>query len=474
MFNEINKYLWEIPKNFRPDMKVPARIYASKKILEETEERAIEQTINMTTLPGIFRYSLAMPDIHTGFGPPIGGIAATEFPKGIISPGAIGFDENCGCRVLLSDCMESEIKNYLEKLAIEIQKEVPSGLGRGRDLKLSAEEINKILKKGIPYLVEKGFGRKEDIDNCEEEGLMKSADAESVSQRAKERGRDQVGTLGSGNHFIEIQKVEEIFNKETADVFGLFKDQIVVMIHTGSRGLGHQNCTDYLKVAEQSMKKYNINLPDRELACMPFDSPEGQRFFKAMSAASNYAWANRHMITCYTRKAWKKVLGKSSELKLLYDVAHNIAKIEEHEIEGIKKKLIVHRKGATRSFPPGSNEIPEKYRSVGQPSLIPGTMGTASYILSGTEESKESWHSICHGAGRKMSRKEAVRKTKGRGIVKEMRERKVIVKCHSRKGISEEYPEAYKDINEVIDVIHGARLAKKVAKLIPLVVIKGE
>jgi len=473
-FIKINDYLWEIPKSFRPDMRVPARIYVSEKMLEDVESEALNQLINVASLPGIVKHSLAMPDIHTGYGFVIGGVAATKYPDGAISPGGIGFDQNCGVRLLKSEYTEKEISPYLEKLATEIQKEVPSGLGRGRQIKLSIEEINKILEGGVPYLVEKGYGEKEDIENCEHQGKMEMADASCVSEKAKNRGRDQVGTLGSGNHFAEIQKVEEIFDEEVAEIFGLFKNQVVIMIHTGSRGLGHQNCTDYLRILMPIYPKYGIKLPDKELCCVPFNSPEGQRFFKAMSAACNFAWANRHMIAFYTRKAWQKVLGKNVKLKLLYDVAHNIAKIEEHNIDGKKMKLIVHRKGATRAFPANHPEIPEKYKKVGQPVLIPGTMGTASYVCVGTEKSKEAFWSVNHGAGRAMSRHKARKAISGQEVIKNLQKRGIIVKCYSLRGLSEEAPVAYKNITEVIDVVERAGLAKKVAKLKPLAVIKGE
>ena len=473
-FRKINNWLWEISKNFRSDMRVPARIYASERLLQETEDTALTQLINTTTMPGIVKYAIAMPDIHSGYGPPIGGVGAMKIPEGVISPGFVGYDENCGCRLLLSNHQEKEISPYLDKLATEIQKEVPSGLGKGRKIKLSVEQINKILEEGVPYLVKQGYGEEEDIQHCEEGGRMGLADASCVSERAKNRGRNQVGTLGSGNHFLEIQKVEEIFDEESAKVFGLFKDQVVVMIHTGSRGLGHQNCTDYLRVVMQAMPKYNIKLPDRELACVPFSSPEGQRFFKAMSAASNFAWSNRHMIAHYIRKSWKKILGEKEELHLLYDVAHNIAKIEEHEVNGKKMRLIIHRKGATRAFPPGHLEIPERYRETGQPVLIPGTMGTASYILTGTKKSKEAWYTVCHGAGRRMSRRAATRAISGQEVIKRLEQKGIIIKCWSLRGIAEEAPLAYKDVDSVVEVVHNANLAKKVAKLKPLAVIKGE
>ena len=474
-FKKISPWLWEIPKGFRFDMLVPARIYASEKMLEDCfRDKSLEQLINTATLPGIIKYAIAMPDAHEGYGFCIGGVAATKFPEGVISPGGVGYDQNCGVRLLLSDYSEKEIKPHLEKLATEIQKEVPSGLGRGRTIKLSIAEINKILEGGVPYLVEQGYGEKEDIEYCEHRGKMEMADASCVSERAKNRGRDQVGTLGSGNHFCEIDKVEEIFDEEIAKAFGLFRDQVVVLIHTGSRGLGHQNCTDYLRITISAYPKYGIKLPDRELACVPFNSPEGQRFFKAMSAACNFAWANRHMVSHYVREAWKKVLGEKANLKLLYDVAHNIAKIEEHEVEGKKMKLIVHRKGATRAFPPGHPEIPEKYRSVGQPVIIPGSMGTASYILVGTNEAEEAFYSTCHGSGRTMSRHAAIRSLSGREIINQLERKGIVVKCYSLKGIAEEAPQAYKNVDEVVEVVHNAGLSKKVAKLIPLAVIKGE
>ena len=490
MFNKknlikINDYLWEIPMSFRSDMRVPARIYTSEKMLEELfKDKSLEQLINTATLPGIVKYALAMPDAHEGYGFCIGGVAATKYPEGVISPGGVGYDQNCGIRLLLSDYTEKEIKPRLDKLATEIQKEVPSGIGRGRQIKLGIEQINKILEGGVVYLVGQGYGEKDDIENCEEKGKMGEADASCVSETAKNRGRDQVGTLGSGNHFCEIQKVSEIFDEEAAKVFGLFKGQIVLMIHTGSRGLGHQNCTDYLRIVMPTYSKYGIKLPDRELACVPFNSSEGQRFFKAMSAACNFAWANRHMIAHYIRIAWKKILGPltssgqvpstGSGLKLLYDVTHNIAKIEEHQINGQKMKLVVHRKGATRAFPAGHPEIPEKYQPVGQPVLIPGSMGTASYVLVGTEKSKEAWHTVCHGAGRAMSRHQATRTLSGKEIVRNLESRGIIVKCHSLRGIAEEASEAYKNIHEVVEVVHQAGLSKKVAKLVPLAVIKGE
>jgi len=476
-FRKINNWLWEIPKSFRPDMRVPARVYVSEKMLEDVfRDQSIPQLMNGCTLPGIMKYGIAMPDCHEGYSVPIGFVGAIKTSEGIISPGACGFDINCGMRLLKSEYSEREIKPHLEDLAAEIQKEVPSGLGRGRQIKLSVEQIEKILEGGSQKLVEQGYGEKEDVENCEANGKLEWADAEAVSSYAKNRGRDQVGTLGSGNHFLELQRVEEIFDEKEADAFGLFKDQIVIMIHTGSRGLGHQVCTDYLREFIPLMtQKYKIRVPDREFACVPFNSPEGQRYFGAMASAANYAWANRQMITHFIRKAWKSVLGeKALSLTSLYDVAHNIIKIEKYNIDGKETEVAVHRKGATRAFPPGHPEIPKQYQAVGQPVLIPGSMGTASYVLVGTEEGKEAWYSTCHGSGRTMSRHEAMRRVSGQEVVKSLESKGIIVKCWSLRGIAEEAPIAYKNIHDVVDVVHKAGLSKRVARLVPLAVIKGE
>jgi len=474
-FRKISDCLWEIPKSFRADMKVPARAYVSERMLEESfKDRSIEQLVNVSTLPGIQKYALAMPDMHEGYASPIGGVAAIRISDGVISPGVCGYDINCGMRLLKSEHTEKDIKPYLNRLATEIQSQIPSGLGRGRKIKLSIEQIDKILEQGTHILQKQGYGEKEDVENCEASGKLDWADASVVSDHAKNRGRDQVGTLGSGNHFMEVQKVEEIFDKEVAGVFGLFKDQIVVMIHTGSRGLGHQVCTDYLRTMIPAMQRYRIKVPDREFACVPFSSPEGQRYFSAMASAANYAWANRYMVAHYTRKAWKQVLGEKEKLELLYDVAHNIIKKEKYKIDGKDTEVIVHRKGATRAFPPGHPEIPRKYREVGQPILIPGSMGTASYVLVGQKEGEEAFFSTCHGAGRTMSRREAMRRVSGQEVVKSLESKGIIIKCQSLRGIAEEAPMAYKDVDEVVQVVHSAGLSKKVAKLVPTAVIKGE
>ncbi|PIP16811.1 MAG: RNA-splicing ligase RtcB [Candidatus Portnoybacteria bacterium CG23_combo_of_CG06-09_8_20_14_all_37_13] len=475
-FKKITDWLWEIPKSFRSDMRVPARAYVSEKMLEESfKDKSLEQLVNVSTLPGIQKYALAMPDMHEGYASPIGGVAAIKTSEGVISPGVCGYDINCGMRLLKSEHIEKEIKPYLDKLATEIQSQVPSGLGRGRKIKLSIEQINKILEEGTHILLKQGYGEKDDVEDCEASGKLDWADASVVSDHAKNRGRDQVGTLGSGNHFLEIQKVEEIFDEKVAEVFGLFKDQIVIMIHCGSRGLGHQVCTDYLRTMIPAMQRYRIKVPDREFACVPFNSPEGQRYFSAMASAANYAWANRQMIAHFVRKAWKNVLGeKTSPLVALYDVAHNIIKKEKYIIDGKETEVAVHRKGATRAFPPGHPEIPEKYREVGQPVLIPGSMGTASYVLVGTEEGEEAFFSTNHGAGRTMSRHEAMRRVSGQEVVNNLESKGIIVRCWSLRGIAEEAPLAYKNVDDVVEVVHNAGLSKKVAKLVPLAVIKGE
>ncbi|MDD2732020.1 MAG: RtcB family protein [Candidatus Pacebacteria bacterium] len=473
---KINDLIWEIPQGFESSMKVPARIYASEKVLEGMlKDKTLKQLVDAACLPSIERYSLVMPDGHEGYGVPIGFVGAMRSSDGVIFPGAIGYDINCGMRLLKSDYVQKDIENRLRDIADEIYKEIPSGLGKGRQIDMRPEEIDRVLEKGAYGLVEQGYGEKEDLENCESGGRLDTADALSVSQYAKKRGRNQVGTLGSGNHFIEIQSVKEIFNKEKAEAFGLFSNQIVIMIHTGSRGLGHQIATDYIKIMADAMGKYGISPSGRELAGCPINSDEGKRYFSAMSSGANYAWANRQMITCFVRKVWKKVLGENAcSLKMLYDVAHNIAKIEKHSISGKETEFYVHRKGATRAFPMGHIELPLKYRDFGQPVLIPGSMGTASYVLSGVKTGGQSFYSTAHGAGRAMSRHQASKTISGEEVVRNLKSKGIIVKCFSLKGVSEEAPLAYKDIDEVIEVVHSAGLSEKVAKLVPLAVIKGE
>lgn len=475
-FKRISDWLWEIPKDFRPDMKVPARAYLSSKMLEDAfKDRSLGQLVNVATLPGIVKYSIAMPDMHEGYGFPIGGVAAMRIEDGVISPGGVGYDINCGMKLLRSEYTEREIKPYLDKLAGRIQEEVPSGLGEGRQKKMDLAHIEKIMEGGAQMIVEDGEGEREDIENCESGGRLPQADSSLVSDHAKDRGRDQVGTLGSGNHFLEIQRVAEIYDEEAAKAFGLFQDQVVIMIHTGSRGLGHQIATDYIKVMMGAMKKYGIELPDRELAACPIKSIEGQNYLSAMACGANYAWANRQRIAHFIRKAWKDVIGeKYSGLEAVYDVAHNVAKIEKHEIDGKEMELCLHRKGATRAFPPNHPELPGRYKESGQPVLIPGSMGTSSYILAGTESGKDAFYSANHGAGRAMSRKEATRRVSGPEVVKELEKRGIIVKCRSSRGIAEEAPLAYKDVDNVVEVVSRAGLSKKVARVVPLAVVKGE
>jgi len=475
-FRKINKYIWELPKSFRKDMRVPARAYSSEKLLEDMlQDKTLEQLVNGSTLPGLVRYAMVMADGHEGYGVPIGFVGATDAEEGVISPGTVGFDQNCGMRLLTSQLTADEIKPKLDAVASEIQKEVPSGLGRGRKLKFGIPDMNRILEAGSRYFVEQGYGEQADLDNCEESGKMNGAASALVSERAKKRGSNQAGTLGSGNHFLEIQRVDEIFDEESAKAMGLFSNQVVVMIHTGSRGLGHQNATDYIRLATQAVKKYKINLPDKELACMPFKSDEGQRYFGALACGINFAWANRQMIAHFTRKAWEKVMGEAGgELRMVYDVAHNTAKLENYDVDGKDTQLVVHRKGATRAFPPGHKDIPEKYRQIGQPVFIPGSMGTASYVLVGVPEGEETFYTANHGAGRTMSRHQAIRTFSAKEIVRDLEKKGILIKCWSMRGVAEEAPQAYKDIEEVVNVVHDSKISKKVARLIPLAVIKGE
>ncbi len=472
-FKRIDEYLWEIPSFFSPEMRVPARIYASEKTLESIlQDKSVSQLINGASLPGIIRYAIAMPDCHEGYSVPIGFVGAIKTSDGVISPGACGFDINCGVRLLKSELEEKEVKNFLEQLANEIYNLVPSGLGKGREKKLSFSEIDKILEGGVKHLFSKGYASQEDIENCEAGGRLEWADPSEVSKKAKERGRDQVGTLGSGNHFLEIQKVSEIFDKKIAQAFGLFENQIVVMIHTGSRGLGHQVCGDYLKTMTPLMERYGIRISNKEFASVPFYSEYGQKYFKAMASAANYAWANRQMITYYVRKAWQKIFNKN--LSLLYDVAHNIIKKEKHNVEGKEIDVIVHRKGATRAFPPGNLEIPLRYRNTGQPVILPGSMGTASYVMVGLETGSDSFYTTAHGSGRVMSRHAALKSINGKKVIEKLSEKGILVKTRSLRNIAEEAPEVYKDIEEVANIIDKAGLSKKVARLKPLAVIKGE
>ncbi len=475
-FNRINDYLWEIPMSFRNDMRVPAYVYSSSDMLESIgKDRSLQQLVNVSTLPGIQKAAMVMPDVHEGYGFPIGGVAATLYPDGVISPGGIGYDINCGVRLLKSDKSVKEIYHSVENLSKEIYKAVPSGVGRSGPLKLNMKELDKVLEKGVTQLINEGYGNEEDLNYIESNGCIPNADASCVSSHAKERGSDQLGTMGAGNHFVEVDKVTDIFDESIAQSFGLFHNQIVILIHTGSRGLGHQVATDYIKIMMNTMGKYNITVPDRELACVPFSSQEGRNYFSAMASAANFAFSNRQLITHEVRAAWKNVFGQNGgDLDILYDVCHNIAKLEEHEINGQKKRLIVHRKGATRAFGPLNEELPDAYKETGQPVIIPGSMGTASYVLVGTNESmKQSFGSTCHGAGRQLSRHAARKIVEGDKLRRDLLEKGIIIQAGSVRGIAEEAPAAYKNVDNVVDVVDGAGIAKKVAKLKPLAVIKG-
>jgi tRNA-splicing ligase RtcB len=455
---KIHDYLWEVPKHFRPDMRVPARVYTTEKMLDAIlNDRSLEQLVNVTTLPGIRKYAIAMPDVHEGYGFPIGGVAAVDAEDGAVSPGGIGYDINCGVRLLHSTLTFDEVKPALERLAHSIAREVPSGVGRGGRLRLKGEDLDLVLRDGARRAVEMGFGEPDDLKHIESGGCLDGADPHDVSPAARERGHDQLGTIGSGNHFVEVDRIDEIFDEEEAERFGLVRDGIVVQIHTGSRGLGHQVATDSIRSMTKVMAKYNITVADRELACAPLSSSEGKRYLRAMAAAANFAFANRQLITSGIRRAWKRELSGDA-LSIIYDVAHNVAKVERYPDVG---EVVVHRKGATRAFP-------------GQPVLIPGSMGTASYLLVGQDGAmRDTFGSSCHGAGRTMSRTRARAEIKHEELRNRLRNLGIIAEAGSSKGLVEEAPEAYKDIDAVVDVVARAGIAKKVARFKPVAVIKG-
>lgn len=475
---KISTNLWEIPKS--GEMQVPGRIYISQRMAEKSlqNDEALQQVINVAHLPGIQRFSLAMPDIHWGYGFPIGGVAATDLEEGVISPGGVGYDINCGVRLATTKLGYDSVKTKIELLISNLLNSIPTGVGaHGAIRKLSAKELKKVLTRGSAWAIENDLGESSDIDFTEECGTLKNADPDVVSVRAIERGIDQVGTLGSGNHFCEVDLVEEIYDEKTANVFGLYKNQIVVQIHTGSRGLGYQICDDFLKTILKASNSYGYKLPDKQLACAPIKSKEGKDYLSAMQAAANFAWNNRQVIMHLARKSFLQTF-KMTETELgfnlVYDVCHNIAKIEEHNINNELKNVCVHRKGATRAYPPGSTMIPAKYREVGQPVLIPGDMGRYSFVAVGTEKAmQDTFGSSCHGAGRNLSRTKAMRDAKGRNIVEELHKRGVVIQASGYKTIAEEMPDAYKDVSEVVDVMHEEGITKKVAKLKPIGVIKG-
>lgn len=476
--NRIRDNLWEIPKSGK--MRVPGRIYISQKMLETqlTEDDALKQVVNVAHLPGIEKYSLAMPDIHWGYGFPIGGVAATNIDEGVISPGGVGYDINCGVRLATTSLKFDQIQNKLQSLISKLFQNIPTGVGAsGAIKKLSKSDLKNVLLKGSVWALENDLGSQNDIIFTEENGTLHGADFSVISERALERGADQLGTLGSGNHFLEVDIVDEIYDKNAADTLGLFLNQIVVQIHTGSRGLGYQICDDFLKVLQPASKKYGFDLPDKQLACAPVKSQEGQDYLAAMKAAANFAWNNRQVIMHLARKSFLDTFSISvDDLKfnLVYDVCHNIAKIETHEIDNREKQVCVHRKGATRAFAPGSKEIPTKYMNIGQPVLIPGDMGRYSFIALGTEEAmKETFGSSCHGAGRNLSRHKAMKVAKGRNLLEELKEKGIVIQAKGFKTIAEEMPDAYKDVANVVDVMHKEGITRKVARLRPIGVIKG-
>lgn len=478
VLEQIDDYRWRIPKGFAPGMRVDGIIYASERMLEDiARDKALEQVANVAMLPGIVKYSLAMPDIHWGYGFPIGGVAATDVDEGgVVSPGGVGFDVNCGVRMVKTALREDEVKPRLRDLVYALHNDIPAGVGSKGEIRISPAEERKLLVEGSKWVVDHGYGRSEDLEATEEHGAVKGADPDKVSPRAYERGKNQSGTLGSGNHFLEVQVVEDIYDEELADAFGLDKGQITLMIHSGSRGLGYQVCDDYSKDFIRLLSKYKINVPDRQLACAPVTSSEGKAYLGAMRCAANYAWANRQCLMHLARLVFEKVFHKGPKdlgMDLIYDVAHNIAKIEKYNIAGRERTLCVHRKGATRAFPPGHPELPAKYKKTGQPVIIPGDMGRNSYLLVGTAKAEETFFSTCHGAGRVLSRSAAIRAGRGRSISRELEDKGIIVKSSGREVLAEEMPEAYKDVNEVVNVVHGAGISKRVCRMKPLGVIKG-
>jgi len=468
---KISDVIWEIPKS--ENMNVPCRVFASEKLLEKMkQDRTLIQGKNVAFLPGIYKYSMIMPDGHSGYGFPIGGVAALDYENGGISPGGIGYDINCGVRLLRSDLKKEDVVPKIKELLDKLLEYCPAGLGSS-NIRVDPEQIDEILNKGAKWAVENGYGNKDDLEHCEEDGSMKQADAKAVSNLARKRGKKQLATLGSGNHFLEIQYVEKVFDEKTADAFGLKEGQVTFMIHCGSRGLGHQVCSDYLREMERKFPEIVQKLPDRELIYAPSGTDMFNKYFKAMCAAANFAWCNRHVLGHQVRLAVKDILG-GAKLETVYDVAHNIAKVEEHEIDGKIKKVLVHRKGATRAFGSGRKEIPEAYRKVGQPIILPGSMGTSSYILVGTDEGMNiSFGSTAHGAGRVMSRHEAIKTFRGEKVVKDLESKGIYVKGVSWKGIAEEASEAYKDVDEVVKVSHDAGIGKLVVRLKPIGVVKG-
>jgi len=465
---------WEVPLGFIPGMRVPGKFFLSESLGKILEEGAIHQIANVATMPGIVKNSLAMPDIHWGYGFPIGGVAAFSLNEGVISPGGVGFDINCGVRLLTTPLAFKDVTGRRD-LINELYRAVPTGVGAKSSLKISTQSLDGMMNKGARWAVEAGYGTKRDLVRCEEQGYMKEADTGAVSEKAKQRGVPQGGTLGSGNHFLEIQIVSEIYNPEVAKAFGISTGQVCCMIHCGSRGLGHQTCTDHLKTLEAATKRYQITLPDRQLACAPLASPEGKAYFGAMAAAANYAWANRQIITHTTRQILEKMFSIDyEEMELVYDVAHNVAKIEDHIVDGKRMTVCVHRKGATRAFGPGTEDLPADLSGIGQPVIIPGSMGTSSFVLCGTDTAMErTFGSTCHGAGRVMSRTQAKKRMSGKEVTDLLLKKGIIVKAPNENAIADEAPDVYKPSEEVVRVVHDLGISRLVARLTPIGVIKG-
>jgi len=475
---KIGNMTYKIEKDESMGMKVPVIIYATEQLLEKMmTDRTIKQAINVSTIPGILQNVVVLPDGHEGYGFPVGGVAAMDAEEGMISPGGVGYDINCGVRLLRTNLKEQDVRPRLKELVADLFNSIPSGVGSKGAIKLSSSQLDEVLVKGVPWAVDNGYGTKEDADVCEENGQMANADPNKVSDKARKRGAPQLGSLGSGNHFLEVQKVAEIHDEVAAKRLGIKQGQVTILTHCGSRGFGHQVCSDYLRISEQAQKKYDISLPDRELACVPNSSEEGESYRKAMFAALNFAWSNRQMITHWTRKSFERVFKQSESdlgMDLVYDVSHNIAKIENHTINGEQRSVVVHRKGATRAFPANKDEVPKKYRDLGQPVFIPGSMGTASWILLGGPNSMNlTFGSTAHGAGRTMSRTKARKNYTESQVKKYLSDKGIVVKAMTRDGVVEETPQAYKDVDSIVNVSHELGIATKVAKLVPIGVIKG-
>ena len=475
---KIGENQYQIDADSNLGMKVPVRIYADEPLLQKMlSDRTIMQARNVSSIPGIVGQSIVLPDGHEGYGFPVGGVAAMDAEEGMISPGGVGYDINCGVRLLRSNLTEQTVRSKLKELVTDLFSSIPSGVGSKGAVRLSHSELDEVLVKGVNWAIDHGYGSSDDADVCEENGQIQNADPNKVSDKARKRGAPQLGSLGSGNHFLEVQKVTEVHDEEAANRMGLKEGTITVLVHCGSRGFGHQVCSDYLRVSEQAMEKYDIHLPDRELACVPNNSEEGESYRKAMFSALNFAWSNRQMLTHWTRKSFERVFNQTESdlgMKLVYDVSHNIAKVEKHKVDGKERKVVVHRKGATRAFPANRDEIPSRYRDLGQPVLVPGSMGTASWVLLGQPNSMDlSFGSTAHGAGRTMSRSKARRNYTEDSVKKYLNDKGIFIKALTRDGVVEETPQAYKDVDAVVNVSHNLGIATKVAKLVPIGVIKG-